>query len=189
MGYVGRLLPMKGVDLLVKALADLGDVSLEIVGTGPEKGSLEKLARRLGVEIRVRFLGAMSAESIREKMATWDLLVLPSRTTTLWMEQLGRVLIEAMSLGVPVVAATTGSIPWVVGDAGILFSEDDLPGLKTAVRNTLDNSDETKVRVRKGRDRVLQEFTWPVLAERVTDFHSRLLYDSSPADALVPPMT
>jgi glycosyltransferase involved in cell wall biosynthesis len=136
---------------------------------------LERLARQLGVTERVRFLGAMTAETVREKMATWDLLVLPSRETPLWMEQLGRVLLEAMALGVPIVAADTGSIPWVVGECGLLFRQDNLGGLLSAVQNLLNNRDRTNLRVRKGKERVRAEFTWPVFAERVTDFYRRLL--------------
>jgi glycosyltransferase involved in cell wall biosynthesis len=175
MGYVGRLLPMKGVDLLIKALPGLKDIDLELVGAGPEKDSLERLARQLGVGERVHFLGAMPAEDVRKTMATWDLLVLPSRETPLWMEQLGRVLLEAMALGVPIVAADTGSIPWVVGESGLLFRQDDLEGFLSAVQDLLGNRDHTNLRVQKGKERIRTEFTWPVFAERVTDLYRRLL--------------
>ena len=175
MGYIGRLLPMKGVDLLIKALPDLEDVGLELVGPGPERSPLEELARKLGVIERVRFLGAMGAENVRRRMADWDLLVLPSRKTPLWMEQLGRALLEAMALGVPVVAADTGSIPWVVGECGLLFRQDDIGGLVSAVQDLLNNREQTMERARKGKERIHGEFTWPVFAKRVTDFYRHLL--------------
>jgi glycosyltransferase involved in cell wall biosynthesis len=128
-GYVGRLVPEKGIDLLIRAVAHFESaepaVQLLIVGSGPEKERLQSLARQAGVAERCRWVEAVPYEAINAYLNLLDVLVLPSRTTLHWKEQFGRVLVEAMACGVPVVGSTTGAIPDVIGDAGKIFPEDD----------------------------------------------------------------
>jgi glycosyltransferase involved in cell wall biosynthesis len=125
---VGRLVPVKGFDLLVQAMPALLDAvpgaRAIVVGDGPEQAALAMLAERLGVVERVRLHGA-SADVV-EILAAADVLVAPSRN-----EGMGRSLVEAMALGVPVVGAAVGGIPAVVGDddAGRLIPPDDAPAL------------------------------------------------------------
>jgi glycosyltransferase involved in cell wall biosynthesis len=95
LGYVGRLAEEKGVDLLLRAMADEPHATLDIVGDGPQKHALEKRAHRLGLDHRVRFLGRRKdvAQFYRQIHA----LVLPSRT----LDPFGMVVAEAMAMGVP----------------------------------------------------------------------------------------
>jgi glycosyltransferase involved in cell wall biosynthesis len=129
---VGRLVPVKGFDLLVQAmpalLAAVPGAHAIIVGDGPEQGQLATLAERRGVLARVRLYGPST--DVVEILAAADVLVAPSRN-----EGMGRSLVEAMALGVPVVGAAVGGIPSVVGDdeAGRLVPPDDAAALAAAL--------------------------------------------------------
>ena len=136
-GYVGRLVPEKGVDTFIAALAMVPDAHGVIVGDGPLRRELEAQARGAGLASRIRFLGALSPVQAAEVLGALDGLVLPSRTTRAWSEQFGRVLIEAMASGVPVVASASGAIPEVVGDAGILVEEGDASSFARSIESVL----------------------------------------------------
>lgn len=99
LGYVGRLAEEKGVDLLLRAMADMNDATLDVVGDGPEEGALKRQAERLGLGHRVRFLGRRS--DVKDFYAQIDALVLPSRT----VDPFGMVVAEAMARGIPCVVS------------------------------------------------------------------------------------
>ena len=129
--YVGRLTGEKGVDVLLRALAQLPQVCLRIVGDGPLRPHLEKLARRLAIETRVHFAGWQPwnrefLKRIRGHLA----LVLPSYT-----EGLGLVLLEAMSQGVPVVGSAVGGVPEIVQHevTGLLVPPGNVEALAGAI--------------------------------------------------------
>jgi glycosyltransferase involved in cell wall biosynthesis len=107
---VGRLVPSKGYDMLLTALATLietvSTVRLRIVGDGPERAKLVRQAEQLGLSDRVEFLGACSIDEVRTEFARADLLVISSRD-----EGLPRTLLEAAAAGVPAVATSVGGIP------------------------------------------------------------------------------
>ena len=129
-GFAGRLVEEKGVDLLLRAAADLPQIQLEILGSGPLRRELEELAAQLGVDERTTFLEPLPSTEMPGFYRRLDALVLPSRSRPNWIEQFGRVLIEAMACGVPVVGADSGEIPHVIGDGGLVFAEDDAAALR-----------------------------------------------------------
>lgn len=176
LGYAGRLVPEKGVDLLLRAAATLpSDVQVRLIGSGPERGTLLRLAAGLGLAGRVTITAVPSLD-MPAQFATLDGLVLPSRTRRNWKEQFGRVLIEAMACGVPVVASTCGELPNVVGDAGLIFPEGDVPALAAhlqrldadpALRSTLSAA---------GRARVLAHYTQRKIAQETVAVYERVLH-------------
>ncbi len=128
---VGRLVPVKGFDLLVQALPALRDALPDalvlVAGDGPERERLAARAERLGVLDHVRLLG--SHTDVVDVLAAADVLAAPSRN-----EGMGRALVESMALGVPVVASTVGGIPAVVDDdVGRLVASDDAGALAAAL--------------------------------------------------------
>ncbi len=136
-GYIGRLVEEKGVDLLLHALSDLpGEWRLRFLGSGPQKGRLQSLVQELDLE-RVTFDSPIPSPGMPDYYRGLDLLVLPSRTRPNWKEQFGRVLIEAMATGVPVVGSDSGEIPHVIGDAGLIFPEDDALALREAIEKIM----------------------------------------------------
>jgi glycosyltransferase involved in cell wall biosynthesis len=96
---------------------------------------------------------------VPDYIACMDALVLPSRTTTSWAEQFGHVLIEAMAAGVPVIGSSSGAIPEVIGEAGLVFPEDDAAGLRTQIAALLEDAALRKRLVELGRARVARLYT------------------------------
>jgi glycosyltransferase involved in cell wall biosynthesis len=108
---VGRLAPMKGFAVLLEALADVEDARLTLVGDGPERAALEATARRLGLDGRVRFTGALGAGAVTELLREADVFCLPS-----FAEGVPVVLMEAMAARLPVVTTAIMGIPELVAD-------------------------------------------------------------------------
>ena len=159
-GYVGRLVREKGVDLLLRAVSELGgEWRLRVLGDGPERERLMALAERLGIAGRVTFEGLIPSTQMPDFYPQLDVLVLPSRTRPNWKEQFGRVLIEAMACGVPVVGSDSGEIPHVIGEAGLVFPEGDVAALRSILARL--QADETlrKELAQRGRARVLAHYT------------------------------
>ncbi len=134
-GYVGRLVPEKGIDTLIRAAATLnGAWRVEIIGQGPERAALERLARSLNIADRVAFSGQVASTRMPAFLRGLDVLVIPSRTRPNWKEQFGRVIVEAMSCAVPVVGSDSGAIPGVIGEGGLIFPEGDSAALADHLR-------------------------------------------------------
>lgn len=137
-GFVGRLIPHKGVDVLLRAVARDERLTLEVVGAGPEAAHLGELATGLGVAGRVVFRGHVSEAATPDLYRHFDALAVPSVPTVGWVEQFGRVVVEAQASGVPVVASRSGALPEVVGAAGILVEPGDPGELAHALCRLLD---------------------------------------------------
>lgn len=134
-GFVGRFVPEKGVVDLLQALGPLGsNYVLICIGGGPEEAAMKKMAQSLGVGKQLRVLPPMPALALAEHIAAMDMLALPSHTERFWKEQYGRVLVEAMAAGVPVIGADSGAIPYVIGDARRVFAEGDITGICKSVK-------------------------------------------------------
>ena len=134
-GFVGRFVPEKGVMDLLQALGPLGpDYVLVCIGGGPQEAAIRQMAQSLGVEKQLRLLSPMPAAELAGHVAAMDVLALPSHTEQFWKEQYGRVLVEAMAAGVPVIGSDSGAIPYVIGDARRVFAEGDIAGIRRAVQ-------------------------------------------------------
>ena len=173
-GYVGRLLFMKGIDLLSAATAAMPDSRLLLVGSGEEESKFRALAQQLGISDRVEWLPPLAEERIPEILRRMDVFVLPSRRTEGWMEQLGRVAIEAMAVGVPVIGARSGAIPEVLGDAGLVFDENSVDDLIRQITFLRDHPEERRRLRRAGQARSREYFTWSRFAAQICAFYRTL---------------
>ena len=174
-GYGGRLVKEKGVETLLRAFARLNDHSrLKILGSGPQRDSLENLARVLNVRDRVEFLKWIPSTETPNFARSLDVFVLPSLTQSNWKEQFGRALIENMACGVPVIGSTCGEIPNVIGDAGLIVKEGDDVELANALIRLRDDLNLRNDLAQRGRERVLEKFTQKRIAEETVRVYREL---------------
>ena len=170
-GFFGRLLPEKGLDLVFRACVKLiGRWTITVVGTGPAQEALEGLAERLGIAGRVTWLGALPRQRVDEVWTGLDCLVLPSRTAPNWIEGNPRAAVEAMANGVPVVASTAGALPETVGPAGIVVPEEDVEAIAEALQRLHDDPAERGRLAAEGRRRVMAEYTDAAIADKSLRF-------------------
>ena len=136
---------------------------------------LEQLARDLGIQERVQFDGAISSAQMPAYLQQLDVLVLSSRTLPNWKEQFGRILVEAMASGVAVVGSDSGEIPHVIGDAGLVFPEDDVDALHDRLLNLMRSDELRQQLAERGRQRVLANYTQQeIAAQTVAVYHGML---------------
>jgi glycosyltransferase involved in cell wall biosynthesis len=173
LGYVGRLVREKGVDLLIDAMADVGGKWRMIIqGTGSEQDQLEDQADRLGLADRVSFRGHwLPSLELPDFYRQLAVLVVPTRSLPNWVEQFGRVLIEAMACGVPVVGSDCGEIPHVVGDAGLIFPEDDVEVLRDRLVRLMRDRELRAELASRGRERVLNHYTQARIAAQTVEVY------------------
>jgi glycosyltransferase involved in cell wall biosynthesis len=173
--YVGRLVPEKGVDLLLDALGSLaGPWHATVLGSGPAAPALKTQAAHLGLQDAVTFRDTVPSTSMPDIYRDIDILVLPSRRRRNWAEQFGRVLIEAMASGAAVVGSETGEIPYVIGDAGLTFPEADAAALRSALDTLTADSELRAALGRRGRARVMARYTQGHIAQATADVYRRL---------------
>lgn len=171
-GYIGRLVAEKGIDVLLRAVAaartGCADVPLHLhlIGEGPQRQELQELAAEVGIANQVDFLGAQPPVRVAESLCNFDVLVLPSRTTPVWKEQLGRVLLEAMACGVPVIGSDSGAIPEVIGDAGLIVPEGDAAALAAAIVQLFASPELRTALSKRGRTRAETHYSQRHLASQ-----------------------
>ncbi len=170
-GFLGRLTPERGLDLLFRACVGLaGKWTLTVVGTGPSQEELEQLAQRLGIAARISWLGALPRKVMDDIWPQLDCVVLPSRTTETWVMTVGRAALDAMAHGVAVIGTDSGALPELVGDAGRIVPEEDVPALAAALHQLYaDRSEGERLGV-AGRRRVAEEFSDTALARKTLAF-------------------
>jgi glycosyltransferase involved in cell wall biosynthesis len=134
------------------------------VGSGPEQATLEAAARRRGWSRRLRIQGGVAHQDVPGLLRLMDVLVLPSVTTPLYREQFGRVLIEAMACGIPVIGSDSGAIPETIGEAGMVFPERDAAALTAALQRLAGDPAAGQRLGEAGRRRVEGHFTWQRIA-------------------------
>jgi glycosyltransferase involved in cell wall biosynthesis len=175
-GYLGRLVSEKGVDLLLRAVAGLdGAWRLIVMGAGVERERLKGLAHRLELAERVSFEEMIPSTRVPTFYHRLDVLVLPSRSRSNWVEQFGRVLIEAMACGVPVVGSDCGEIPGVIGDAGLIFPEENVDALRKCLARVMCDPNLRADLARRGRERVLAHFTQAQIAAQTAAVYRELV--------------
>ncbi len=172
-GYVGRLEAHKGVAVLIRAVAATPGLTLEIMGAGPDQTDLAGQVTRSDAADRISFGGFVDQGDLAEIYRRFDVVVVPSLDTPSWLEQFGRVAVEAMASGAVVVASRSGALPEVIADAGVLVAPGDHDALAAALARLRDDA-ELRAELRDAGRRRAATFDWPNVARRHAEFYRRL---------------
>ena len=173
--FIGRLVPYKGLDVLLRALEEVPDLRLDVVGSGPEGPRLKTLAQALAVSDRVRWYGEYPDDDLPRRMAEADFLVLPSVTVE---EMFGLVVLEAMAAGRPVITTALPSAVREVNLPGVTGLEVPLRDV-TALARALDllsrDPERRRTMGEAGRKRVAEKFTQSAVAQKHIELYERIL--------------
>ena len=178
-GYAGRLADHKGVDVLLDAVAGMPEVQLTLAGDGPAAAALRRRAAQPDLADRVTFLGRLDDHELAAFYGGLDVLAIPSLTTPTWVEQFGRVAVEAMAAGVPVVASDSGALPEIVGEAGLLVPPGNAEILRVALEDVLVDP-ELAGRLRDQGFRRAAECDWEAVADRYVAMYRRATHTVTP---------
>ncbi len=171
-GYAGRMIEEKGLADILRALPQCPQqVSALFIGDGPFLPALHELADKLQIQSRVRFMPGVKLEELPPLFNALNCFVLPSRTTARWKEQFGRVIIEAHACEVPVIGSSSGAIPEVIGNAGLVFPEGDISALAAAITQLASDPAAAEQLGRIGRQNALARYTWQRVAERMYEIY------------------
>ena len=163
-GFAGRLVPAKGIGDLVAAVQGLEfPFRLLVVGDGPMRAELERADLGNG---RLELHTGMRSDDMPDLYRQMDVLVLPSRTTSTWAEQFGKVLCEALLCGTPVIGSSSGEIPWVIETTagGVVFPEGDVGALRRAIAELRADAHARRELAEHGLDGVWRHFAPRVAA-------------------------
>jgi len=138
-GYLGRIIKEKGIDKLLRAVDQLNDVYLLIVGSGKYLKEIRKLAEELAICDRIILRPFVPSEELGCYYNSLDCFVLASQTTDVWKEQYGRSLAEAMACGIPIAGSSSGAIPEVLKGYSmhLIFNEGDILSLTHSIKKLL----------------------------------------------------
>lgn len=178
-GFLGRLVDQKGIDIIFKAARQLQELGLKfriiLCGSGNDEQALREEAQKQQIAELVTWRGAVPHSKAAEEISKFDVLVLPSRTTETWKEQFGHVLIEAMAMGVPVVGSSSGEIPNVIGRSDLVFTEENALELAKILEKMIREPEWREEAASYGMDRVYQYYTHEKIAERLIQLWQKLL--------------
>ena len=172
-GFLGRFIEAKGIRVLTSVLPSIRTPWRALfVGDGPELPHLREFeaAHRSNVAV----VTGVPHDHVPAYLNAMDVLCAPSRTTATWREQFGRMSIEAMACGVPVVASDSGEIPHVAGGAGVIVAEHDIAGWTAAIEALLTDAARRRELGARGLDRARAEYAWPAIARRHMEFFEEL---------------
>jgi glycosyltransferase involved in cell wall biosynthesis len=174
-GVVGRIVPERGLDLLLDALAEVyGEWRLRIVGTGPAQEALEAQAQRLGLAARLEWMGGLPRHALAEFWGGIDLLVAPSRTTASWVEPTGAVVLEAMAHGIAPLVTSCGALPDVVGTGGLIVDENDRPALARVLQKLVAEPARLRTLGAAARQHAIERFGDRPVAEQMVALWGRI---------------
>lgn len=167
-GFAGRVCPEKGWNVLFDAVEMLPrEFKVAVAGSGPDVEVLQQRLRSSALGGRAAYLGLLPKAELWRFYGALDCLATPHRTFPHWKEQFGGVLADAMALGLPIVGSDSGSIPEVVGPAGLIVPENDAPALAAALRRLRDEPLLHHRFAEEGRARFEREFSIPAYARKI----------------------
>lgn len=166
LGFVGRYTQAKGIETLLTAFESLPsdlECTLLLLSSMQPPEWLQERIKQLGE--RVKCFDNIPHEDFPRYMNLFDVLVLPSETQPEWKEQFGRVMIESMACGVPVIGSSSGAIPEVIGEHGWLFPERDVKALTQTIEQILSDREAYETIKSRVRDYVVERYSHEAVVE------------------------
>ena len=177
-GFLGRIAPEKGLDILFDAASRLKQQNLDfqvtVCGSGNSEAKLRQQAEKQQISDRIIWRGAVPHELAPVELSKFDLLVLPSRSIATWKEQFGHVIIEAMAMGIPVVGSSCGEIPHVIARQDLVFPEGDSQALAEILQRAVNDVNWREEMGNYGIERVEQFYSHERIAYRLIDQWQKL---------------
>jgi len=191
-GYMGRFVPEKGLDTLIEAARMLYqeqptlDFRVLLVGSGPGEDALRQQIAAAGLTDRFHFTGSIPHDQAGDYLRCMDIFVLPSRTTPSWKEQFGRVIIEALACGVPVVGSDSGQIPHLIRETkgGMVFAEGDASDLAQKLLALASDRSLRQEMGQNGSNSVQAKYTFEAVAGQLHRILTDILTDAAKVSCL-----
>ncbi len=179
LGFLGRLVREKGIDILFTAVSQLQSQGLNcritICGSGKSEADLRQMAAQQKIADIVTWKGAVRHEETPQEISKFDVLVLPSRTVATWKEQFGHVIIEAMAMGIPVIGSSCGEIPNVIAHPDLIFPEEDAEALAAILKRAICDRSWLSEMSSYGIDRVQKYYSHERIAQRLVDLWQKII--------------
>ena len=175
-GFVGRIEKSKGILDLINALSLMESNNWEclIIGEGSLSEESKKLILEKKLEKKIKLIGSVEAEEIPDYLNQIDALVVPSITTKSWKEQFGRVIVEAFACGKPVIGSSSGAIPEVISDGGIIFTEGNVEELRLSLDNIITNKKLYK-KISENALKRSKLYSWMEIAKQFDRIYKKLI--------------
>ncbi len=171
-GYAGRLVEAKGVDVLIRAVGSIGgDVTLRLAGTGPAEPDLRRMSAAMA---GVVFEGVIPSADMPAFYNGLDVFVLPTVGRPGWTEQFGRAAVEAMACGVPTVVSASGELPHVVAQAGLVTPPADAHALADVLMGLRADRARREQLAEAGRAHVVRCYTTQAVADATAALYRRI---------------
>jgi|688.fasta_scaffold09405_5 glycosyltransferase involved in cell wall biosynthesis len=173
-GYIGRIIPEKGIEDMIYAFEgwNKDNTKLIIIGNGDTEyvNQIKQLVQTLKLDDIVIFKNAIPFEEIPAYFQLFNISLLLSHTTPIWKEQFGRVLVESMAAGTPVIGSDSGAIPLVIEDTGYIVLEQNISAIRQALIEAFENKKKYKLLSKSSQARAKKEFSYQAIAKQTYDF-------------------
>ena len=177
-GYIGRLTLEKGIEDMIYAFEswDRPNTRVLIIGNGEEDyiNNLNALIDKLNLNHIISIHPAIAFDDIPAYFQFLNIAILLSHTTPVWKEQFGRVLVESMAAGTPVIGSDSGAIPLVVGETGYIAPEKDILAIREALIEAYDNKSKYQKLAKLGQKRSESEFSYTAIANKTYNFIKKI---------------
>lgn len=176
-GFIGRITKEKGLLTILQAMRYLpSEVIFVVVGKGDYLSGLFEEAKKLNLKKRIIYFPWVDDNEVVKYFSLFDLFILPSLTTEKWKEQFGRAAVEAMMCRIPVIGSSSGAIPEIMGDAGIIFKEGNFLDLAQRINEYMQLSEEQKERRRSFcREFAGKKYSTGIFAQKIHDLYWKVL--------------
>lgn len=178
-GYIGRLVDEKGIELLIDAFAllekTISNWTMRIIGGGPMQKNIISLINNYHLQHKISLEPPVTHHDVANILPQIDILVLPSYDTPAWKEQFGHIIIEAMACAIPVIGSSAGEIPNVIKDAGIIFEQKNLHSLLESLKTLMQDEQLREQIGTAGLKRVNMYYSHQAVAKATYQFWQSFL--------------